>query len=113
MKDNQVRISDFGVSKLTESKQNVTKTMVIGTPFYLPPELLQSTENSECVSTSTKQDIWALGIILHQMMAQFKHPFRHSKEWIRNVVLGIYQIDTAFIKNGTNVYKIIEGKSNK
>ena len=92
-----------------ESKKIVTQTIVNGTKLYLPPELLQFVENDESIPTSTKQDIWALGIILHQLMANLQHPFRFNKEWIRNVVMGNYKIDTQFIKEGSNVYQIIEG----
>ena len=38
-RDNIVKLGDFGISKTLDSTQELAKT-VIGTPFYLSPEIV-------------------------------------------------------------------------
>ncbi|XP_028922809.1 serine/threonine-protein kinase Nek6-like isoform X3 [Ornithorhynchus anatinus] len=58
----QVRLGDFGVSKVMSGTLDMASTFV-GTPMYLSPELCQD------VPYSTKSDIWALGCLLFEMCA--------------------------------------------
>lgn len=55
-----MKIADFGISKVLESTHAQAKT-VIGTPFYISPELC----NGEPYSSGA--DIWALGCILYEV----------------------------------------------
>ncbi len=55
-------ISDFGIAKLSETSGGITKD-VIGTPAYMPPEQINGEElDGRC-------DIYALGVILYEMLA--------------------------------------------
>lgn len=56
----QVKVGDFGVSKMLEGQQIMTNTFV-GTPLYMAPEILQDKPYSN------KTDIWSMGCILHNM----------------------------------------------
>jgi serine/threonine protein kinase, bacterial len=71
-KENILKIGDFGISKLDidEMKKTMTETMAGQTsPAYIAPEVI-------CNKTPTsKVDIWALGIILYQLVASMNHPF--------------------------------------
>ncbi|XP_038604152.1 serine/threonine-protein kinase Nek6-like isoform X2 [Tachyglossus aculeatus] len=58
----QVRLGDFGISKVMSGTLDMASTFV-GTPMYLSPELCQD------VPYSTKSDIWALGCLLFEMCA--------------------------------------------
>lgn len=63
-----VKIVDFGVAKLLDSVDpalTATDT-IVGTPLYLSPELLLDTK-----AISTKVDIWALGVILYELLTGF------------------------------------------
>ena len=62
----QVKIGDLGVAKIL-LKNSFAKT-VIGTPFYLSPEICQAKPYND------KSDVWALGCILYELCT-FKHPF--------------------------------------
>ncbi len=66
-----VKVLDFGISKLVDpSSQGITKTSVImGTPFYMSPEQLISTKDVDA-----RSDIWALGVILYELLTRTK-PF--------------------------------------
>jgi serine/threonine protein kinase len=58
----KVMICDFGVSALlstTSSKRNT----VMGTPYWMAPELLQAVP-----AYDTKADIWSLGIMIYEMV---------------------------------------------
>ncbi|KAH9593111.1 Protein kinase domain [Trypanosoma melophagium] len=64
-----VKLGDFGFSHKYEVtvSQEVAQTFC-GTPYYLSPELWR------CQRYSKKADVWALGIILYEMMA-LRRPF--------------------------------------
>ena len=61
-----IKIGDLGVAKVL-SKNNFART-VIGTPYYLSPEICEEKPYND------KSDVWALGCILYELCT-FKHPF--------------------------------------
>lgn len=62
-KRNNPYISDFGIAKLSQSQAgNVTGSAIIGTPAYMAPEQAQGD------SIDGRADIYALGIILYEMV---------------------------------------------
>jgi serine/threonine-protein kinase len=60
-----VKVLDFGISKVIEpGAEALTKTSsVMGTPFYMSPEQLLSSKNVD-----ERSDIWALGVILYELL---------------------------------------------
>ncbi len=69
---NILKIGDFGISKvdLKELKKTVTATMGGQTsPAYMAPEVIMN------ATPTHKVDMWALGIILYQLVASYEHPF--------------------------------------
>ena len=65
-KNMEIKIGDLGVAKIL-LKNSFAKT-VIGTPFYLSPEICQEKPYND------KSDVWALGCILYELCT-FNHPF--------------------------------------
>jgi serine/threonine protein kinase len=63
-----VKVLDFGISKVVDPTANaLTKTAsVMGTPLYMSPEQLLSSKNIDF-----RSDIWALGVILYELLAGF------------------------------------------
>ncbi len=57
-----VKLLDFGIAKDAASQNLTTVGGVIGTPRYLAPEQLKGQ------SASSQTDIWALGILLYEML---------------------------------------------
>lgn len=60
-----VKILDFGISKLNEGiEKGITKTTeIMGSPQYMSPEQLRAAR-----LTDARSDIWALGVILFQLL---------------------------------------------
>lgn len=54
-----VKIIDFGLSNLTHSK---SFTEIVGTPYYVAPEVLLGNYSKEC-------DMWSLGVIMFLMLS--------------------------------------------
>ena len=67
----QVKIGDLGVAKIL-LKNSFAKTL-IGTPYYLSPEMCQEKPYND------KSDVWALGCILYELCT-FKHPFEAKSQ---------------------------------
>ncbi|HLI06013.1 MAG TPA: serine/threonine-protein kinase [Ktedonobacteraceae bacterium] len=62
-------LADFGLAKEVDQSSELTQTgYIIGTPEYMAPELAEQ-------SASKSSDIYALGIVLYQMLTG-KTPFR-------------------------------------
>jgi serine/threonine-protein kinase len=62
-----IKVLDFGITKVTgpEAGLGMTKTnAVMGSPRYMSPEQMRSTR-----AVDVRADIWALGIVLHEVLA--------------------------------------------
>ncbi|KAA6355434.1 MAG: putative MAP kinase kinase family domain protein, partial [Streblomastix strix] len=70
---NQIlKIGDLGVAKLLPTKHTLSTTLV-GTPYYLSPEHCKG-ENYD-----SRADIWALGVVLHELLLLEK-PFEAKNQ---------------------------------
>jgi hypothetical protein len=63
-----VKVLDFGISKLTArdpADPSITSTAaLLGSPLYMPPEQMRSARDVD-----PRSDIWALGAVLHELVA--------------------------------------------
>jgi tRNA A-37 threonylcarbamoyl transferase component Bud32 len=76
-------VSDFGLAKLRDAEVELTQTgEVLGTPAYMAPE--QAAGRNTDVGPQT--DVWALGVILFQLLTG-QRPFDHpNREGILNLI---------------------------
>lgn len=64
---NIVKLGDFGIARTLAGTYDQAKTFV-GTPYYLSPELILERPYDH------RSDIWALGVVIYELMS-LKHPF--------------------------------------
>lgn len=93
-----VKILDFGVSKfLTGPQQMRTATgILIGSPAYMSPEQVRAQGDID-----TRADLWALGVVMFEMLTSRRPIQGRAHELLRNVLQGdiptvsqfVWQID--------------------
>jgi NIMA (never in mitosis gene a)-related kinase len=66
-KKDDIKIGDFGISKMLENTFDMAKTAT-GTPYYLSPEVCLGQKYDN------KSDMWMLGCILYELCA-LRRPF--------------------------------------
>lgn len=78
-----VKIIDFGTAKIYEKE---FEKQVIGTPYYIAPEVIDKKYNEKC-------DLWSLGVIMYVLL-KGKFPFGGSdtERIFANIKKGIFDI---------------------
>jgi len=59
----QVKLSDFGLSNTMENASDVVMASIVGTPAFLPPEVIKN------LPYGPKVDIWGMGISLYFLLS--------------------------------------------
>lgn len=95
IKNNKIKLCDFGGAKNLSQTETKSLTTFIGTPEYLAPELI----NSQIGKFSEASDIWALGVIFHKMLSNNGHPFLLKKEESSNRDINLGKIAENIGKN--------------
>lgn len=80
-----IKIIDFGTAKLHE--KNKTEKKVIGSSYYIAPEVLFECYNQKC-------DLWSCGVIMYILLSG-KAPFSHKNDTIilEKIKSGKYTMD--------------------
>jgi eukaryotic-like serine/threonine-protein kinase len=88
-----VKVLDFGISKTKDAASSgLTQTSaVMGSPYYMAPEQMMSSKDVDA-----RSDIWALGIILYELLTG-SPPF--AGESMAEVVFAVTQRDPAPIQS--------------
>ena len=75
----QVKLIDFGLSKIYDPEKEGLLNKPVGTPHYTAPEVLQKKYGFEC-------DYWSLGVIMYALLSGFL-PFqgKNQKEVLSKV----------------------------
>jgi serine/threonine protein kinase len=62
LKNNQVKICDFGIARLASPLLRTKTGIIMGSPLYMAPEQIQSKP------VDNRSDIFSLGIVLYEML---------------------------------------------
>lgn len=68
LRDNHVKIADFGIAQLESSLSLTQSGMIMGSPLYMSPEQIKG------ASATPQSDIFSLGIVLYQLLTG-RRPF--------------------------------------
>ena len=79
-----VKIADFGTAKIFKENQN--ENLIIGSPFYIAPEVIDKQYTEKC-------DLWSCGVLLYIFLSA-KVPFngKTNKEIFQNIKKGEFDI---------------------
>ena len=82
--DSPIRIIDFGLSRKHHSKKNTPMSTIVGTPYYIAPEVLKKSYDKRC-------DLWSVGVIAYIILCGYP-PFngRCNDETHASVQRGKY-----------------------
>ncbi len=68
----EVKLMDFGIARMTESKDAMTQAgLIVGTPHYMSPEQVQGR------TLDARSDVYAMGVLMYEMLAG-RRPFESS-----------------------------------
>ena len=91
-RDPMVKVLDFGISKTKDASAGLTQTSsVMGSPYYMAPEQMMSSKDVD-----VRSDIWALGIILYELLTG-KAPF--GGETMAEIVFQVTQRDAGPLRD--------------
>jgi formylglycine-generating enzyme required for sulfatase activity len=81
------KIADFGIAREMRSETGTLTKTLAGSPAYMPPEAYEAKENKTLVKVSPAWDIWALGVIIVEILTG-KLPFKDVRDiWQAQVTI--------------------------
>ncbi|MFL6116333.1 MAG: protein kinase domain-containing protein [Catenulispora sp.] len=88
MADGSARLADFGVTAELDGTHAYAPRM--GSFDYLPPEWWSERVGTEGIALRPTADIWAFGILAHQMLTGGRHPFAGASPHARAMNVQTY-----------------------
>ena len=81
-----LKVADFGLSRVFSAEEKIM-TSVVGTTFYMAPEVINGRYNEKC-------DIWSAGCILYIMLCG-RPPFfaKNDNDLIRKIISKVYSFN--------------------
>jgi calcium-dependent protein kinase len=101
----KIKIIDFGTAKIFEKNKNENK--VIGSAYYIAPEVLFGSYNEKC-------DLWSCGVIMYILLSKVP-PFygQNDTEITTRVKKGVYDLKTGvWMKISNEAKNLIRGLLN-
>ena len=98
-KNNNIKLGDFGLSRLLPPEINFAYSRV-GTPYYMSPEQIDETKYNE------KSDIWSLGCLLYEMAA-FRPPFQAKNQIMLGMKIKSGKIERINKRYSNDLWKCI------
>ena len=96
--DGEIKLIDFGLSKVHDNKSASMKT-IAGTPYYMAPEVINGSYNKEC-------DVWSAGVLLYLLLTGLL-PFyaKGRMEQFEKITSGKYNKDAKGLANKSKEVK--------
>ncbi len=84
--DGRIKLIDFGLSAQLNTKSS-KMTEVVGTPYYVAPEVLKGSYSHKC-------DMWSMGVLFYILLSGYL-PFNGdtAEEVYGKVLAGKYKMD--------------------
>ncbi|CAD8146095.1 unnamed protein product [Paramecium octaurelia] len=101
IKDGIFKLVDFGFALIENQYDSIIKRYNVGTPMYMAPEIQLFNQYSE------KSDVWALGIMLYEMLYQTAPKFKLKEMTLLQEIQQKCQ--TIDIKYQNLIIKLFEG----
>lgn len=91
--EGSVKVGDFGISRALSNETMYVQTYSLGTPLYLSSEVIENRPYNE------KVDIWALGIILYELLTCGEYPFEGNgfKDLMHKISVGTFHVPSHVI----------------
>lgn len=96
--DSPIKLIDFGLAR-KHSKSEAPMSTIVGTPYYIAPEVLRKSYNKSC-------DLWSVGVIAYILLCGYP-PFNgnDNREVYKSVQRGIYYFPNADWKHVSSAAK--------
>ena len=92
----ELKISDFGLSSKFGGQNGDMMYSMVGTPYYVAPEVIKGTYGKEC-------DIWSLGVVMYFILSGTQ-PFKSSN--IQNLFVKILSGLMTLQEKSGNLYQM-------
>ncbi|MET9390360.1 serine/threonine-protein kinase [Streptomyces sp. NPDC006624] len=99
--DGQVRLADFGLA--TELDGTHAHMPPLGTLDHLPPEWWSQRTGTQGAVVRPTADIWAFGVLAHQVLTGGLHPFPGATARARSLAAQTYARGSAPLRLGTGL----------
>jgi len=100
--DVQVVVADFGLAQLAEETSTMAGNPIIGTPAYMSPEQVAGDK------ADSRTDVYALGIVLYEMLSG-RVPFRSPGKELTEILYGHTHLTPPLVPNlATNIQRVVD-----
>jgi serine/threonine protein kinase len=95
------KISDFGLSKMTNERGTYSTSGAKGTPIYMAPEILKlmgSNDGNEALPRGSQAaDVFGMGCVFFYYLTNGDHPFGKGFKITNNILEGILDISSKLL----------------
>ena len=99
----QLKLADFGISRVLKINETKVETHARGTVGWMPPEVVDAGERGEKCLFGRKSDVYVAGMIAFFVLTKGEHPFGTRFNRVSNIWKG----------RSVNLKKLRDGKARK
>ena len=100
--DVQVVVADFGLAQLAKRASTISSNPIVGTPAYMSPEQIAGD------MADSRSDVYALGIVLYEMLSG-RVPFRSRGKEVAEVLYGHTHLIPSLVPNlAADIQRVVD-----